>query len=220
MIVAGTNEPSNSETLAEHFAEGAKNASAEVTTLRLNDLKDEHYTLEYYNANHKGSEASQAVQKLVESSDGVVIATPIWNFSVPAHLKNMIDCMGAYGLDHKTHSLGTFKGKPFFLLYTGGTPMSAWPLMKRTTSHMPVSITYFGGSVIGTHFEPKATLGRGVFGLVVDKRHASTEAMKKKGASFAHVVAKFKNTGSLPLKHRFIRLFVKRAQKIKKALGL
>jgi multimeric flavodoxin WrbA len=152
-------------------------------------------------------------------SDGIVIATPIWNFSVPGHLKNLIDRMGAFALD-ASHSLGTFNGKPFFLIVTAGMPKAAWPFVRKTFSHVPTAIQYFGGSVLGTFFEGGCTLGRGVFGLVVDKRPESLKAAQAKGREFIKNVGDFTATGVLPLKYRLIKKFVRISQLIKKKLGL
>ena len=220
IFVAGTNEPSNSNVLADAMAEGMRSVSTvSVRKIRLKDLQMAHFGLECYGP-HCPVDDLEKVKQEILSADGVIIASPIWNFSVPAHLKNLIDRMGAFSLDSASHSLGMLAGKPFFLLYTGGTPKAAWPLMKRTTSHVPVSLQYFGASILGTYFEPRATLGRGVFGLVVDKRPDSLEAVKRKGIAFAKTVNVFQETGKLPLRYRLVRTFVSLAQRVKKGMGI
>ncbi len=220
ILVAGTNEPSNSNVLAESMEEGIRSLSGvSVTKIRLKDLQISHFGLECYGPNCPMDDM-EMIKTEMSKAHGVVIATPIWNFSVPAHLKNLIDRMGAFSLDSESHSLGMLHGKPFFLLYTGGTPAAAWPLMKRTTSHLPVSLQYFGASILGVHFESRATLGRGIFGLVVDKRPESLEAIKKKGISFVKSVQEFQRTGRLPLKHRLMQGFISMAQRVKKGIGL
>ena len=220
ILVAGTNEPSNSNVLADAMASGIVSLhDVSVTKIRLKDLQIAHFGLECYGPD-RPSDDLERVQSAMMKADGVVIATPIWNFSVPGHLKNLIDRMGAFGLDEASRSLGMLNGKPFFLLYTGGTPMAAWPLMKRTTSHVPVSLQYFGASILGMHFEPRCTLGRGVFGLVVDRRPESLEAVKRKGVAFAKAVQNFQKTGKLPFWHRLMQNLVKIAQKVKKGLGI
>ncbi len=220
ILVAGTNEPSNSNVLADSMAEGIRSVSGVSTKkMRLKDVQISHFGLECYGSDCPVDDM-EIIRMEMSKAHGVVIATPIWNFSVPAHLKNVIDRMGAFSLDEESHSLGMLKGKPFYLLYTGGTPAAAWPLMKRTTSHLPVSLQYFGGSILGTHYEPRCTLGRGVFGLVVDKRPESLESVRIKGIAFAKALQDFQRTGLLPLKYRLIQKFVRLAQKVKKKLGL
>lgn len=220
ILVAGTNEPSNSNMLADSFASGMRTVpGVSIEKIRLKDLQIAHFTLEQYEQNPPVDDF-EIIKREILKADGVLIASPIWNFSVPAHLKNLIDRMGAFGLDSESHSLGTLQNKPFFLLYTGGTPSVAWPLMKRTTSHLPVSLQYFGASILGTHFEPRCTLGKGVFGLVVDKRPESLEAVKRKGIAFATKVQEFQRTGRLPLNIRLMQRFVSLAQRVKKGIGL
>lgn len=220
ILVAGTNEPSNCSVLADSMADGMRTlAEVSVTKIRLKDLSIAHFGLECYGTQCPIDDFENIKRELLVS-DGVVIATPIWNFSVPGHLKNLIDRMGAFTLDTESHSLGMLHGKPFFLVYTSGTPAAAWPLMKRTMSHLPMSLQYFGASILGTHFEPRCTLGRGVFGLVVDKRPESLEAVRLKGVAFAEVVQNFQKTGLLPLKYRLMQKFVRLAQNAKKKLGL
>ncbi|MSR67919.1 flavodoxin family protein [Candidatus Peribacteria bacterium] len=220
ILVAGTNEPSNSNVLADAMEEGMRSVSdVSVVKFRLKDLQIRHFGLECYGPNCPIDDFEK-VKKEILAADGVIIATPIWNFSVPAHLKNLIDRMGAFGLDSESHSMGMLHGKPFFLLFTGGTPLAAWALMKQTSSHIPVSLQYFGASILGTHFELRCTLGKGIFGLVVDKRPKSLEAVKRKGIAFAKAVQIFQRTGRLPLRHRLMQKFVQMAQRVKKGLGI
>ncbi len=220
VIVAGTNEPSNSNMLADTMIEGMKVAfpGMIVNKVRLKDVSIGHFNLDCYGPSCP-IDGLTHVQSFIEQSDGVIIATPVWNFGVPAHLKNLIDRMGAFALD-PSHSLGTFNGKPFFLIFTAGMPKAAWPFVRKTVSHVPIALQYFGGSVLGTLFEGGCTKGRGVFGLVVDQRPQSLSLAKEKGAVFAKQVQNFKHTGTLPLRYVLIKKFVRLSQRIKKKLGL
>jgi multimeric flavodoxin WrbA len=204
VIVAGTNSPSNAEYLADRFIEGLQSAGVQTDKMILRDLQIKHFTLERY-APHCSDKDDDfcKLEPLIADADGIVIATPIWNFSVPAHLKNLIDRMGAFALDTETRSKGQLKAKPFFIVYTGGAPKIAWEaLMYLTTLHVTEAIKYYGGTVIGRHFEPKSIPGRGKFGLVVDKRPKTIEAMKRKGAKFGNIAKHYKENGTLPLRTR------------------
>lgn len=205
IVVAGTNDPSNADTLGEAFAEGiAQVPGMTVGKMRLKDLTIDHFTLENYKKVCQTADDFCRVQESIETSCGVVIATPIWNFSVPAHLKNFIDRMGAFALDEETHSKGQLNGKPFFLIFTGGAPMIAWKaLIHLTTMHVSEAIKYDSGIVLGKHFEPKCMIGRGKFGLVVDKRPESLERMRRKGKKFAEIAKCYKETGRMPGMIRF-----------------
>lgn len=209
VIIAGTNEPSNSATMADAFIAGMKQVpGVAVETLRLKDMNLSHFTVERYEEECELEPDYQRLKQLLLAAKGTVIASPIWNFSVPAHLKNLIDRIGAFALDHETHSKGQFNGRPFVLLYTGGAPMIAWKaLMYLTTLHVTEAIKYYGGTVVYRHFEPKSVVGRGKFGLVVDKRPESLALMEKKGRLYAELVMHYAATGKLPAGKQFIYAF-------------
>lgn len=205
IINAGTNEKSNSLALAEAFMKGARGLEGtEVELMRLKDMTIKHFDLEHYRPECRTDDDFCKLQDKILAADGIVIATPVWNFSVPAHLKNVIDRMGAFCLDEETHTKGQLKGKPFFLIHTGGAPMIAWKaLMYMTTMHLPEAIKYYGGIVIGRTFEAKTMLGKGKFGFVMDKRPNDLAAMEKRGKRFAEIVQHFKEEGTLPTWIRF-----------------
>ncbi len=216
LLSAGTNEQSNSLTLAEAFCRGATKAgNVEIEGIRVAEFDLAHFTLAHYDAATDQGDAFRRLERAVTEAAGVVIATPIWNFSVPAHLKNLIDRMGAFALDRETRSKGTLGGKPFFFLYTGGAPLPAWKgLMRFTTMHLPESIRYFGGSVFGRLFEGKCTPGKGAFGLVVDKRADVLARAEAAGERFARRTARFAQDGTLPLSIRIVTWFYKKGQRI------
>lgn len=220
LVIAGTNDPSNSALLASTMCEGIRDAYPDTVleTVRLKDVDIGHFNLSCYGPSCP-ADGMTKVEEMMQNADGVIIASPVWNFGVPAHLKNFIDRMGSFALD-TSHSIGTLHGKPFFLIYTAGAPRTAWPLFRRTLCGISTAIQYFGGSVLGTFFEGSCTLGRGVFGLVVDKRPERLQAMKEKGVEFAKHVSVFKETGILPLKYRLIKKFVRFLQLVKRKLGL
>lgn len=203
VVVAGMNDPSNSNMLADRFIEGLKTVEG-VTfeKIRLKELSLHHFTLSDY-AEESCEPDYLRIKTLMNDATGIVFATPVWNFSVPSHLKNLIDRMGTFGLDSETHSKGQFKKKPFGLIFTGGAPMIAWKaLMYLTTLHVAEAIKYYDGSIIFRHFEPRCVPGKGKFGLVVDQRPATLEEMKKRGARFGGIAKLYAETGTLPLANR------------------
>lgn len=221
ILVAGTNHPSNSEVLARAFIDGIGEFSPTSTTniLRLDKLNIAHFTIEHYNpATDQGADFNLIKDEILKA-DGVVIASPVWNFGVPAHLKNLIDRIGAFALD-ETHSVGQLNGKPFFLIYTGGVPNAGWPLTKRTTSFMDFGLQYFGACVIGHHYEGRATAGKGIFKEVVSSRPESLKTAKEKGKKFAEVVEIYATEGTLPAKQTVMNWFFQMGGKVKKKIGL
>ncbi len=204
VVIAGTNVPSNCETLGDSFIQGLVENGIRTQKIILRDLHIKHFSLERYAPHcHDKDDDFCKVEDQIAGAHGVVIVSPVWNFSVPAHLKNLIDRMGAFALDTEGRSRGQLKAKPFYVLYTGGAPSIAWKaLLYITTLHVTEAIKYYGGTVVGRHFEPKCVVGRGTFGLVVDKRPASLAAMKKAGTTFGNVVRHYAENGSLPLSKR------------------
>jgi len=217
ILAAGTNNPSNSAFLATTFGDELSSRGNEVTTIRLNDLEIGHFSLESYEQDHAHEDDLLRVRDAIDAADGVVIATPIWNFGVPAHLKNLIDRLGAFFLDAETHSKGQLDGKPFFFLFTGGAPAPAWKgMLRRTTSSLSEGLRYFGASPVGTFFEGKCTLGRGKFGLVVDKRPETLALVRKKSVEFTEIVETYKKTGKAPLKQRIVYKCMKVGERMMK----
>jgi multimeric flavodoxin WrbA len=209
IVVAGTNEKSNCDVLAQAFMDGISAVSNDnidsISRIRLKDLKINHFNLENYDAENLDEEDFAMIRGKIEEADGVVFASPVWNFGVPGHLKNLIDRMGEFALD-ETKSKGILNGKPFYLIFTGGAPYAAWKgLMRKTTSFVPEGIKYFGGSVIGSHFEGRCTPGKGKFGLVVDKREGSMKSLREQGKSFGLVVQEYSKTGKLPAKQAMLK---------------
>lgn len=219
VIIGGANQPSNSETLADAFARGAQETGATIEKIHLRDMRLEDFSLRCYDPSFVPEADFVTIQSAMESADGIVIACPVWNFGIPGNLKNMIDRCGSFALDSTTRSIGQWKGKPFFLIVTGGAPTPAWKgLLRKTTSALPTSIRYFGGTHVGTHFEPRCTAGKGVFGLVVDKRPASIAAVHEQGVAFASLTKIYAETGGLPAKHSLQSVLLRFLQFVQKKL--
>jgi multimeric flavodoxin WrbA len=221
ILVAGTNHPSNSEVLARAFIEGIGEFAPTSTTniIRLDKLKIDHFTIAHYDSSTDQGGDFNLIKDEILKADGVVIASPVWNFGVPAHLKNLVDRMGAFALD-ETHSVGTLKGKPFYFVYTGGMPATGWPLTKRTTSFMDVGLQYFGATIIGHHYEGRCTAGKGIFKEVVSGRQDSLKTVKEKGKKFAEVVEIYATEGTLPMKQSIAKWVFEMGGKMKKKMGL
>ncbi len=216
-LVAGTNTPSNADVLCDAFLEGIRKEHPNCTIhkLLLKDLEIKHFQTEYYHPQCSSEDDFCKLQEIAEGADGIVIATPVWNFSVPAHLKNVIDRMGAFCLDETTRTKGMLSGMPAYFLFTGGAPVAAWKgLMRFTTSHLPESLRYYGASVIGKFYEGRCTRGKGIFGLVIDRRPEVLKKAREAGKVFGNIVAEFSKTGRLPLRNTIMRKIYVFLQKI------
>ncbi|MCB9808653.1 NAD(P)H-dependent oxidoreductase [Candidatus Peribacteria bacterium] len=216
VLSCSPNDPSNCDVLAQEFIKGAKDVCAcTVQIIRLIDFELPQFTLGCYDEQCDLPANYMKLKKAILDADGVVIAAPVWNFGVPAHVKNFQDWMGCFCLDTETRSKGQLGGKPFFYIFTGGAPKAAWKgLMRFTTMFIRECIRYFGGTITGMLYEGHCTLGKGKFGLVVDKRPKALATARKQGARFALFTRNYKKTGVLPLKHRTIEWFYKKGQRL------
>lgn len=222
VLSASMNDPSNSDYLTDRFIEGVKQIEGAVTEkIRLKDIQIEHFSLKFYHDETEVEPEFKELERKIKEANGIVFATPVWNFGVPAQLKNLIDRMGTFGLDKEKRVIGQLNGKPFYLIFTGGSPGPAWPtLQAMTTSHVPVSLKYFGMTEFGTHYEGRCTEGpgRSQFRLVVDQRPETITLMHKKGKEFAELVKRFAETGKLPAGMRFKQKFYAVGQRLVKKL--
>lgn len=162
-IIALSCSPSrgrNSDTMLDNFIKGANSVSGiSVQKIYLSDIPISYYSYE----NSKGVGENEAkFRQLVEnikSANGLVIATPTYNFSVPAHLKNFIDRARFFALDlEKKNRLGQPMGKLHYLstyfLVSGGTPTWAQKILFFTFPPFWLRgvFLYFGANVMGATY--------------------------------------------------------------------
>jgi FMN-dependent NADH-azoreductase len=128
-ISCSTSRGRNSDTMLDHFILGMKEVpDIQIEKIYLQDIPIDLYTYE----NSRGptdheQEFKELTQKITNEISGLVIATPTYNFSVPAHLKNFIDRIRFFALDFtRKNKLGQPIGKLGYLrtyfLVSGGTP--------------------------------------------------------------------------------------------------
>jgi multimeric flavodoxin WrbA len=122
----------NSDTMLDSFIAGMREVKGvEIEKIYLDDIPIDIYKHE----NSKGTKEHETKlkelsEKIFTEISGLVIATPTYNFAVPAHLKNFIDRMRFFALDlNKKNKLGQPVGllghlKTYFLV-SGGTPNGA-----------------------------------------------------------------------------------------------
>lgn len=118
----------NSDTLLDEFIKGVSRVAwVTIEKVYLHDIPIAPYSyVKKFPDLQEEPEFVALTEKLAEA-DGLVIATPTYNFGVPAPLKNFIDRIGFMGLDYK--NLNVFKQPTGLLGYlrtycivTGGTP--------------------------------------------------------------------------------------------------
>ena len=127
-LIGSPEKNGNSEMLLKYFLEGVSESSKDIKISTF-DLKDFDFDFYCHACKTPLSYESKFkdLMKGIEEAQGLIIATPTYNFSVPAKLKNLIDRMGFMALDYQ--NLNKFKqpsGKLGYLktyfIVTGGTP--------------------------------------------------------------------------------------------------
>ncbi|OGI63364.1 hypothetical protein A2818_01495 [Candidatus Nomurabacteria bacterium RIFCSPHIGHO2_01_FULL_40_12] len=115
--------------MLDYFILGMKEVSGiEVEKIYLEDILINTYTYENREApTDNEREFKKLTQKITNEISGLIIATPTYNFSVPAHLKNFIDRIRFLALDFKRkNKLGQPAGMlghlNTYFLVSGGTP--------------------------------------------------------------------------------------------------
>jgi NAD(P)H-dependent FMN reductase len=136
-----TREDSMNRKLAQEAADIAKKAGASVTIV---DLRE--YPMPFYDGDieaQKGMpESAKRLRKLMKESDAIIIATPEYNGSISAVLKNALDW--ASRNEQGQPSQDAFKGKRIAI-------MSASPGKgggSRALSHLRIIIQNVGGEVV------------------------------------------------------------------------
>jgi FMN-dependent NADH-azoreductase len=134
-IAASPSRGRNSDTMLDAFIAGARTVEGvTVEKIYLADIPIEHYSFE----NRLGPTATETafgeLTTRMQAAQALVIATPTYNFSVPAHLKNFIDRMRFFALDmNDRNALKQPRGKLSYLktyfLVSGGTPQWAQKLL-------------------------------------------------------------------------------------------
>ena len=126
-ICSSPNKGGNSETLLDSFLAGIpKDIVVKKFNLQEIDFADYSYKF----SKEPDPEIEPKFRELCDAiklADGIVIATPTYNFSVPAKLKNLIDRIGYLALDYKKMNIigqptGLLGDKKLFTIITGGTP--------------------------------------------------------------------------------------------------
>ena len=98
----------NSDILCDEFARGAQEAGNEVEKIRVASKKIHPCSACYYCRDHGGAcvhkdDMAEVLQKMIDS-DVLVLASPVYFYSIDAQLKAVIDRTVARWLEVKTRS--------------------------------------------------------------------------------------------------------------------
>lgn len=116
IVSASPRKNGNSDILCDEFARGAADAGHEVAKIRLAE-KDVGYCLGCYACRKLGrcfkkDDANELVEKMM-SADTVVLATPVYFYSMDAQLKALIDRTVS-----RWEDFGRFKDTEFWFIVT------------------------------------------------------------------------------------------------------
>lgn len=199
-IVALSCSPSrkrNSDIMLDHFIAGASTVSGiEIEKIYLQDIQIDHYSHE----NSKGvlpheQDFGALSKTLMTESVGLIIATPTYNFSVPAHLKNFIDRIRFFGLNmSEKNNFGQPLGKlghlGTYFLVSGGTP--TWAQKILFFAFPPFWLRgvflYFGAKVFGAIYSGD---------VETFKNKKILKKCEKKGIKYAKKILRGSNQGLL-----------------------
>lgn len=118
----------NSDSMLNAFIKGIEShPDIFVEKIYLEDIKINTCCFDNREGPQKDEEDFKVLTDKIKKVQGLIIATPTYNFSVPAHLKNFIDRLRFFALDtNSTNRIGQPIGglsylKTYFLV-SGGTP--------------------------------------------------------------------------------------------------
>ncbi len=118
----------NSDTMLDSFIEGlTTHKNIQVEKIYLDSVPIDTYTFENCTGPQEHETEFKELTEKIKNVQGLVIATPTYNFSVPSHLKNFIDRLRFFALDmnHKnaiSQPVGQLGYLKTYFLVSGGTP--------------------------------------------------------------------------------------------------
>ena len=99
-------------------------------------------------SNPARDQALMKIERLIMSAHGLVIASPVWNFSVPAILKNLLDRISYFGRvarhPYTMRKQPNFTHLNCFYIFTTGVPWYGWPFDSLAYYHTKITMWYFG----------------------------------------------------------------------------
>lgn len=150
----------NSDKMLDAFLSGvAIVENIDYEKVYLEDIFIDNYRFE----NRLGPSEDEAdfanlVEK-IKTADGLIIATPTYNFSVPAHLKNFVDRMRFFALDLNNKNfikqpVGKLSYLKTYFIVSGGTPNWAQKILffAFPSFWLRGVFLYYGAHVLGSFY--------------------------------------------------------------------
>lgn len=147
--------------MLDYFIAGMKEVpNIEVEKVYLEDIPINTYNFKNSTGPQKDEELfKKLTDKIKNETAGLVIATPTYNFSVPAHLKNFIDRIRFFALNFNDKNKlgqpnGMLGGLKTYFLVSGGTPNWAETILffSFPSFWLRGVFLYFNAKVIGAYY--------------------------------------------------------------------
>lgn len=159
-LSCSTSRGRNSDTMLDSFIKGVEKVDGvDIEKIYLEDVPIDLYKHENSKSVQEHEVEFGNLINKIKNSNALVIATPTYNFSVPAHLKNFIDRIRFIALDlGKRNALGQPVGKLNYLrtyfLVSGGTPSWAQKILffAFPPFWLRAVFLYFDANVIGAYY--------------------------------------------------------------------
>lgn len=188
-IYCAPNKDSNSATLCDEFCKGVESAGIQVEKVYLYDLHLPYFNYKNRKADPPDSQENKDIklmENLMMKSNGMVIAAPVWNFGVPAKLKNVMDRISYFGRVFK-HEY-SMKKQPnlhhinCYYIFTTGAPWYGWLFDSLAYYQTKITMWYFGGKNRG--LLKAANCGNGSKNVVKERVRLLNQA-RRRGEKFA-----------------------------------
>ncbi|MEA3304505.1 MAG: NAD(P)H-dependent oxidoreductase [Patescibacteria group bacterium] len=166
-IAASPEKGGNSDTLLDITIDTLHTkyeGDIEIEKVYLSDIPMQFYSHDVKYPNTTDEPELVALVEKLQQTDLLVIATPVYNFGVPAILKNFIDRIGYIALDYKKIS---WSGQPqkklgylkVYSIITGGAPnwFQKLQFWKFPGYWFKTAFRYYGAQVIGSSYYGSVT---------------------------------------------------------------
>ncbi len=150
----------NSDHMLDAFIEGLlTHQTIKVEKIYLDDIAIDTYRFENSTGPQEHEEDFKELTQKIKCAQGLVIATPTYNFSVPAHLKNFIDRLRFFALSMDQKNLiaqpsGMLQYLKTYFLISGGTPNWAQAILffAFPAFWLRGIFLYYGSICLGTYY--------------------------------------------------------------------
>ncbi len=173
LLCASPNKGGNSSTLGQWFLSGINKEHYEVEEICLYDLTINYCCKDNYKPDLTSEQIEADVKMLfakMQESKYIVITSPVWNFGIPAVLKNILDRLSYFARpwsEEKKTRVPAWGNKKFYLLFSSGAPKFGIFFNLIAFLQIRWTLSYYGArkKIVGLAFD----CGSGKENLVNDR---------------------------------------------------